>query len=178
MIELAMHILDIVENSVRALASLIIIQIEEDSKEDRMTIVIQDNGKGMDEEMLNNVLDPFITTKSNKKVGLGLSLLSEAAKKTGGDMTIESTLGEGTRVEATFVRSHIDRQPMGDLIETFVSLVVGNPDVHFQIERVEDGEENYWHTGMIVDKFGEDNRYDPEVFRYIKSGLTFLKTLT
>lgn len=120
---LSLHILDIVENSIRAGAKNILIEIVEDKKKDLLTVRINDDGMGMDECILKGVLDPFFTTKSGKRVGLGLSLLSQASELAEGKLTIDSKKREGTRVKATFKLSHPDIKPMGDMIETIAVLI-------------------------------------------------------
>ena len=115
--DLSLHILDIAENAAGAQAKTIHIRIEEDDEHDRLTISIADDGKGMDSETSEKVIDPFFTTKKGKRVGLGLSLLSQAAQQTGGEVTIHSKNGEGTTVTASFIPSHVDMKPMGDIFE-------------------------------------------------------------
>ena len=129
--DLSLHILDIVENSTKAGATLVKIQIIEDTDKNLLQIVIEDNGHGMDPEMVKSVRDPFVTTRTTRSVGLGLSLLEQAAKETGGDLSIISHTGHGTTVKATFQANHIDRKPVGDIGSTLVSLVAGNPDIDF-----------------------------------------------
>lgn len=132
--DLSLHILDIVENSIRAKASTVMIKVVEDIEKDLLTIEIRDNGQGMDEETVKKVLDPFFTTRTTRKVGLGLSLLSQAARESGGNIEIESQAGGGTRVKATFGYSHIDRKPVGNMEATLTTLIVGNPEVDFIYE--------------------------------------------
>jgi anti-sigma regulatory factor (Ser/Thr protein kinase) len=129
--ELSLHILDIAENAIRAGARNIEIHVEENLKNDRLTITIRDDGAGMDPETRRHALDPFFTTKEDKRVGLGLPLLGAAARRAGGEIQIRSQAGRGTEVTATFQHSHIDRQPLGDTAETMQMLIVGNPDVEF-----------------------------------------------
>ena len=136
--DLSLHILDIVENSIRAKASRIEIEVVEDIGKDLLTIEIKDNGQGIDEETIKKVLDPFYTTRTTRKVGLGLPLLSQAAKESGGDVEIESKVGRGTRVKATFVYSHIDRKPLGNIETTLTTLIAGNPEVDFIYEHKKD----------------------------------------
>lgn len=126
-----MHILDIVENSIRARAKKIEIKIIEEKKKDLLTIEIIDDGKGMDEKTLKDVLDPFFTTKNTRKVGLGLSLLAQSAEESGGSIKIESKIGQGTKVKATFGYSHIDRKPLGDIYESLKVLITVNTDINF-----------------------------------------------
>lgn len=137
--DLSLHILDIVENSIRAYAKKIEIKIIEEKKKDLLTIEIIDDGKGMDEKTLKNVLDPFFTTKNTRKVGLGLSLLAQSAEESGGSIEIESKPGQGTKVKATFGYSHIDRKPLGDVHESLKVLITANPDINFIYEYQKDG---------------------------------------
>ena len=127
--ELSLHILDIVENSVAARADLIEIIISEDKKKDLLSIEIIDNGEGMDKKTVKKALDPFYTTKTVRRFGLGLPLLSEAAKAADGRFSIKSKIGEGTKIKADFQYSHIDRQPLGNIGQTIITLVMGNPEI-------------------------------------------------
>lgn len=127
--DLSLHILDIVENSVAASADKIEIRISEDKKRDLLSIEIIDNGIGMDEKTVKKALDPFFTTKTVRRFGFGLSLLSEAAKAANGHFSIKSKKGDGTRIKADFQYSHIDRKPLGDIGQTIITLVIGNPDI-------------------------------------------------
>lgn len=129
--DLSLHILDLAENAVRANARLVEVHLVEDSPADRIELQMVDDGDGMDEETRRNVLSPFCTSRLDRRVGLGLSLLVEAARAAQGRCTVESRLGEGTRVMATFRRSHIDCKPLGNLAETFRTLAVGYPQVDF-----------------------------------------------
>ncbi len=131
MLELSLHILDIVENSTRAGASVVDIVITEDIEKDIMSLEIRDNGSGMSEDVLKKALDPFFTTKTVRNVGLGLPMLAQAAERTEGKFIIESRGGEGTRVAVDFRLSHLDRQPLGDISGTLVTLIAGNTDVEF-----------------------------------------------
>ena len=131
MIELSLHILDIVENSTRAGAKEVCIDIVEDTERDLLSVEIRDNGSGMSEDVLKKALDPFFTTKTVRSVGLGLPILAEAAERTGGKFSLESRGGEGTKVAAQFKLSHIDRQPLGDVASTLATLIAGNTDVDF-----------------------------------------------
>lgn len=129
--ELSLHLLDIAENSTRAGAKLVRISVAEDPDADRLTMRIEDDGCGMDENLLSSVRDPFTTTRTTRKVGLGLPLLEDAAKTTGGKLTIRSAPRAGTEVEAVFGYSHIDRMPLGDLAATVSTLIQCHPDTDF-----------------------------------------------
>lgn len=126
------------ENGVIAGANLIRIKIREDPKRDELEIVIEDNGRGMAPEFLARVLDPFVTTRTTRKVGLGLSLFQQSAQEAGGDLEIESVPGKGSKVKAWMRRSHIDRKPMGDIAETITTLIQGNPHIDFVFDHVID----------------------------------------
>ena len=129
--EIALHLLDIAENSVAANASRVEILVDEDLRNDRLKTVVQDNGKGMDKTMLAQVVDPFVTSRTTRNVGLGIPLFKAAAEACNGYFTISSKLGEGTRIETEFQHSHIDRMPLGDLSGTMFHLVIGHPEVHW-----------------------------------------------
>ncbi|KPK69362.1 hypothetical protein AMJ87_10595 [candidate division WOR_3 bacterium SM23_60] len=121
--DLSLHILDIVENSIAAGATMIKITVNEDSRENLLTVIIHDNGSGLDEESLKKVLDPFYTTKESKRIGLGVSMLAHATREANGTFDIQSKKGEGTEISATFVYNHIDRKPLGNIVDTIVSLI-------------------------------------------------------
>ena len=126
--DISLHILDLIENSTRAGASLVLVVVEEDPSTDRMRIVVEDNGQGLPVGP-EAALDPFFTTKEGKRTGLGLSLLRSTAEQAGGDVRLrESALG-GLAVEATMRLGHVDRIPLGDVAATVSSVVCTNPDV-------------------------------------------------
>lgn len=147
--DLSLHILDIAENSVRAGADLIRIIINEDTAKDLLEIEIEDNGRGMSAEELKKALNPFYTTKENKKTGLGLSLFSEAARLAGGNLTIRSQEKEGAKIRAVFQFSHIDRKPLGNIRETLETLIMGNPDVDFVYQHSKDDKKIFLDTREI-----------------------------
>lgn len=122
-----------------ARADTIQIVVEEDSTADRLRMIVEDNGVGMDADMLARVIDPFVTSRTTRKVGLGIPLLKAAAEACNGFFTISSTPGKGTRVEVEFQRSHIDRMPLGNLPATIITLVVGSPQVHWLFRYQVDG---------------------------------------
>jgi len=138
--DLSLHILDIVENAIAASATRIKIVIVEDTQHDSLSLEIQDNGKGMDAEARERALDPFFTTRSTRRVGLGLPLLAQAAREGGGTLELASAPGQGTTVRAVFQLSHPDRKPLGDLGETLRTIVGGRPDLAVQFEYKRDSE--------------------------------------
>lgn len=131
---LADHILDIVQNSIRAGATLIEIMVEEDKNNDICTLLIQDNGCGMDDETLKQATNPFFTTRKTRKVGLGLSLLKQNAEMANGKFNIQSQLYRGTEVKATFQLSHFDRPMLGEVWDAFYLTMLANKSVEFIYE--------------------------------------------
>lgn len=131
MTEISLNVLDVAQNSVRASASLIQIFLTVDSIQDTLSIIIQDNGCGMTPEQVAQVEDPFFTTRTTRKVGLGVSFYKYAALSTGGEFSIQSELGVGTTVTAVFGLSHIDRMPLGDMTSTMHTLITMNEDIDF-----------------------------------------------
>lgn len=126
--ELSMNILDVAENSVSAGASLVEITLLQDTAQGTQTLTVKDNGRGMSPQMVQTVTDPFTTTRTTRKVGLGLPFLKMAAEQTGGGMSLESEEGKGTTVCATFTLGHIDLMPLGDIGGTISALCAANPD--------------------------------------------------
>lgn len=123
------HVLDIVQNSVRAKATLIEIIVDEDKKNNLYTLKINDNGIGMSREVLDQAANPFFTSRKTRKVGLGLSLLKQNAEATGGSFKVSSEPGKGTEVQADFQLEHLDRPPLGDIWESWFLTLLGNPEI-------------------------------------------------
>ncbi len=129
--ELSLNVMDVAQNSVRAEATLVFITVEESDKNDSLTITIEDNGCGMTEEQVAQVIDPFFTTRTTRKVGLGVPLFKMSAEQTGGSFSIESEVGRGTKTQAGYVKSHVDMTPLGDINSTISILIRCNPDIDF-----------------------------------------------
>lgn len=129
--EIALHLLDIAENSVAAGSRNIHIDVLEDLQNDLLKVSVKDDGRGMDAEAAKRVLDPFYTTRTTRKVGLGIPLLKLAAEQSEGSLTLETESGKGTRIEASFRHSHIDRMPLGDVGTTFLTLLISYPHIHW-----------------------------------------------
>jgi hypothetical protein len=138
--DLSLHILDVVENSITAGAREVGILIDEDNAENRLSLEITDNGKGMDEEMRSKVLDPFFTTRTTRRVGLGLPLLAEAARQSGGGLELDSAPGRGTKVRAVFQIGHPDLKPLGDVASTLGAILAGRPELELKFVHRLDGE--------------------------------------
>jgi len=132
--DLSLHILDIVENSLRAKAKNVEIRLVHDERTDTLVLEIVDDGEGLDEGALEHVTDPFYTTKQGKRTGLGLAFLAQAAEEAEGNLRVESQKGHGTRVIASFQMGHVDRKPLGNLDETLKCLKATHPDVNFRYE--------------------------------------------
>ena len=129
--EISLNILDVAENSVRAGADLIRITVSAKPEDDTLTVVIADDGCGMTKEQELQVTDPFYTTRTTRRVGLGVPFFKQAAEGTGGSFRIESEKGKGTTVTAVFGLSHIDRMPLGDISSTIHTLIVFNEKTDF-----------------------------------------------
>jgi hypothetical protein len=169
--ELSLHILDVLENSVRAGATRIELSIEEDLAQDRLDITIRDNGRGMSEDQLAHIFDPFFTTRTTRHVGLGIPLFKAAAERCNGDLTMASMLGEGTTLRATFQHSHIDRAPLGDMTGTLLAILLsGSGEVHY-VHRV--GERTFeFDTVEIRAELGEVPLTHPEVLKWLDAFIT------
>ncbi len=172
--ELSLNILDVAKNSVTAGASLIQISLQTDSK-GWLTLKISDNGCGMSEETLRNVMDPFYTTRTTRKVGLGLPLLKLAAEQTGGTLSISSSdqVGKsGTVLEATFDTSSIDCMPIGDIVSTVCILIAGSPEVDFEFEDMAPNHQASIKTKELREVLGaEISLAEPEIQQWIKEYL-------
>ncbi|MBQ2942474.1 MAG: sensor histidine kinase [Clostridia bacterium] len=172
--EISLHILDIAQNSITANASLVEITVDENEKADTLSVIIADNGKGMSEEMVKNVVDPFTTGRTTRKVGLGIPLIKMAAENTGGSFKLESKLGVGTTLTAVFVLSSIDRQPLGDMAETMLGMVTSYENVDFLYVHKVDGNEFILDTREIKKILGGVSLSEPDVYmwlsEYLKEG--------
>lgn len=167
--DLSMHIMDILQNSTRAKATEITLEVLEDSARDTLTLIFKDNGCGMDEEMVQKVINPFFTTRTTRKVGLGLPLLKQNTEQTGGSMRIESKVGEGTTVTAVFGLTHLDTPPMGDLAGTMVLTISAHPEIHFIFHYKRDEEVDYLlDTDEVYEILDGLSINDPEVIESLK----------
>lgn len=169
--ELSLHVMDIVENGIAAGAALIEIRMEEDRKGNRLRMTIRDNGRGIPADLLHKVLDPFYTTRTTRRVGLGLSLLRDAAKRCDGDFQIESKEGKGTEVSTSFRLDHIDLAPLGDMASSVVSLIMGNTDVDFVYTHDVDGKVFRMDTREVKKELDGLPIVHPEVLKYLSSSI-------
>ena len=163
--EIALNILDIAENSVKAKASLIEITVT--AADNILTVTITDNGKGMSKDFLEKVTDPFTTTRTTRKVGMGIPLFKDAAEMTGGSFEIESEPGRGTRVTARFVIDSIDRAPLGDISDTAVTLL--GPDIDFVWVYTVNGRSFTFDTREIKAELGDIPIESPEIISFLRN---------
>ena len=170
--ELSLNVLDIAKNSVKAKATLIDISLIEEGN--KLTLTITDNGCGMKPQVVETVMNPFYTTRTTRKVGMGVPLLMLAAEQTGGSVTIESRHEEdhpenhGTVVTATFFTDHIDFTPIGDLVSSIETLIMGSPEIDFTFLHDRKGQRVELDTRQLREVLGEDVPLDSfEVIQWI-----------
>ena len=169
--DLSLHILDIVENAIAARAKKIEILVDEEPGEDRLTIEIRDDGIGMDKEVSRKAIDPFFTTRSSRRVGLGLPFMAQATQEAGGSLRVDSKVGKGTKVIARFQYHHIDRKPLGDMVETVVTLLFGNPELEIVYTHQKEGKSFTFDSSWVKNHFRDRPFVDPEVIREVERHL-------
>jgi hypothetical protein len=170
--DLSLHILDISENSIAAGATNINIKINEDIKGNKLVLEIEDNGKGLDKETQQKVLDPFYTTKKNGEVGLGIPMLAHSVKEAEGNLKINSQLGKGTIITAQFVYDHIDRKPLGDMADTIITLITGRGrDIDIVYEHCRNGDGFQLDTRDIKEELQDVPINNPEVLNYLRESI-------
>ncbi|MGE4483757.1 MAG: ATP-binding protein [Oscillospiraceae bacterium] len=169
--ELSLNILDLAQNSVTAKATLITITVSANTEKDTLYIAIKDNGCGMSDEKVKKVTDPFFTTRTTRKVGLGIPFFKMAAELTGGHFKIESQPGVGTTTSAVFGLSHIDRMPLGDMPGTMTALIGPNPDIDFILDYSVDNSGFIMDTREFREVLGDVKLSEPEVLEYISNFL-------
>ena len=169
--ELSLNVMDVAQNSVRAEASLVFLTVAESDREDYLTISIEDNGCGMTEEQVKSVIDPFFTTRTTRKVGLGVPLFKMSAEQTGGTFSIESEPGKGTKTVASYVKSHVDMTPLGDINSTVEILIRCNPDIDFVFTHSTDRGSFTLDTRELREVLGDVSLDTPDVLEWIKGFL-------
>ncbi len=172
--EIALHLLDIAENSVVAESRNISIEVHEDLLHDRLSACVTDDGRGMDAPTMQKVQNPFFTTRRTRTVGLGIPLLKLAAEMAEGSFSLVSVPGKGTRVETVFRHSHIDRMPLGDLAFTFLTVLLANPEINWRfLYRVteKDGQtrEFVFENAELRKELGKISLTEPEVLTFVRS---------
>lgn len=166
--ELSLSVLDLAQNAITAGAKHIDISLLESLREDSLRILIGDDGCGMSPELLARVTDPFTTTRTTRRVGMGIPLMKLAAEAAGGGLTIDSAPGKGTRLEASFRLSSIDRPPVGDMAATVTALIQGAPERCFRYLRRTDGGEFRLSTDEVRETLGEVGITEPEVLAWLR----------
>jgi hypothetical protein len=164
--EISLHILDLVQNSIRAKATEIEISIAESKANNLLRINIADNGSGMAEEDLNRVTDPFFTSRTTRKVGLGVPLYKQMVEHCNGQLQLTSATGKGTQLESAMDLNHIDRQPMGDIAGVITLLISANPTLRFVYTHQTDHGSYTLDTNELRSFIG--NQYDPGIIKYMK----------
>jgi len=169
--DLSLHILDLMQNSIRAQATVVSLSVLLDEK-GILSIIIEDDGTGMSEELLSRVMSPFATTRTTRKVGLGIPMMAENCRLAGGDLSIESTLGKGTKLTATLDTKSIDCLPLGDLPGTVTTLVTMNPDKpEFTLHCASPKGEMQFDTREIREALQGVPLNEPEIAAWIQESL-------
>lgn len=170
--DLSLHLLDIAENSIRAKASVVKITIHENIKANKLSMVIEDNGVGMSETLVSQVTDPFVTTRTTRKVGLGLPLLKQNCIMSGGALEINSEVGKGTVVTAVMQYDHIDRLPMGDMASSMCVLIQANPNVDFIYTHLYNNQSFILNTREIKEILGDVPINELEIVAWLRAYIT------
>ena len=170
--ELSLNVLDIAQNSVRAEATLIKIELIESTKTSTLKISVSDNGKGMTAAQLQKVRDPFFTTRTTRKVGMGIPLFRMAAEMTGGSFDIESTPGEGTKTTARFCTNHLDFTPIGDMCSTVIMLITMNLHIDFVYVRQINENSFTLDTRQLKEILGDVPLNEPSITAWLKDYIT------
>lgn len=171
MTELSLNILDIAENSVKAGATLTEITVEAEQSKNRLVIAVKDNGCGMSEEQVKRVTDPFYTTRTTRKVGLGVPFFKDSAEAAGGSFSISSKVGVGTLLIAEYELDNIDRMPMGDLTATMHTLITMHEDTDFLFTYKVNGNEFVLDTRELREILGDISFKENEISNYIRDYL-------
>jgi anti-sigma regulatory factor (Ser/Thr protein kinase) len=169
--EISLHILDIVQNSIEAFATRITIEIIEDAAHDSLTVIITDNGCGMDDKTARSAQEPFTTSRKTRKVGLGLPLFKAGCLACEGKFSVESRPGAGTAVTGSYKMSHIDRPPLGNVADTVYMLVAANPELDFDFRHSAGGEEFSFTTAAVRQALGDVPLDEPDVRQWIRKFL-------
>ena len=173
--ELSLNVLDIAMNSVKAKAENILIKLVE--ADGRLTLIIEDDGCGMSEETVKNVMNPFYTTRTTRSVGMGVPLLKLAAEQTGGGITIKSVsekdnpLEHGTTVTAEFCMNHLDFTPVGDMVSTVTTLIQGSPHIEWRFEHITEKGSVELDTRELREILGDVPLDNYEVIKWIEGYL-------
>lgn len=166
--ELSLNILDVAYNSITAKAKNLEIKVDISSKNNLIIIDIIDDGSGMDKDFLSKVTDPFATSRSTRRVGLGLPLFKMTAELSGGKFSIDSQKGKGTQVKASFLLDSIDRPPLGDLASTITILINGAGECDISLAYVVDNKDYIFSTKEVKEVLGQQDLTDITILEYLK----------
>ena len=166
--ELSLNVLDIAQNSIAAAATQIQMEVVERTDAHTLTIGIYDNGCGMTDEQVKSVLDPFYTTRTTRKVGMGVPLFKMAAEQTGGTLTVSTRVGIGTNIKAVFHTDSVDFTPLGDMASTVTTLVSMNTEIQFLYRHKVDKKEFVFDTAEIREILGDVPLSEPAVMQWMR----------
>jgi signal transduction histidine kinase len=169
--ELSYHILDIANNSIRANANHLIINIDENREKNALKISINDNGNGIPAHIYKDIKNPFTTSRTTRKVGLGIPLLNDTCLNCNGHLNIDTEVGKGTQLEALMELTHIDRPPMGNLVSTILTLFVSHEDINIDFIYEVDGTSFTLTTQMLKEILGDISLNTPEISQWIREYL-------
>lgn len=169
--DLSLHILDIMQNSIEAEASLIKLVIEENISDNYLIIEIEDDGQGINKEDLPKVIDPFVTSRKTREVGLGLALLKRTASLCDGTLKLDSQKGKGTELKAEFKYDHIDRPPLGKMPETLITVITTNPELDIIYRHKVEEQEFIFKTQEIRKELENVKINQPEIVEWIEKYL-------
>ena len=163
-----MHVYDLMENSTAANSTEVKLTIRDSLKDNIYAFTIEDNGKGMTPEFMAKVTDPYTTSRTTRKVGLGLPLIKMNTENCGGGMKLQSEVGKGTRLDFWFQHNHWDRPPMGDLAGTIVMLCAAHEDIHIIYKHITDEDEFVFDTNEIKEALDGMSMNDVKVMGWLK----------
>ncbi|HOP94683.1 MAG TPA: ATP-binding protein [Dictyoglomaceae bacterium] len=166
--ELSLHILDLMQNSIEAGAKNIWLEMIKDNLSDKLIIKLKDDGKGIPQEILEEVKNPFFTTRKTRKVGLGIPLFNEVINSCGGKMEVKSEPGKGTEVYAEVPLSHLDLPPIGDLPGTILGIIVTNPEINLHLNLKDNDREFNFSTEVLKEELREIPLNSPESISFLK----------
>lgn len=181
MTDLSLHVIDIIQNSLSAGATLIHLTVKEFEKKNLLEISIVDNGRGMSSDAVKSLENPFFTSRTTRRVGMGIPLFKDSALQSGGDLEIESEVGVGTTIRAFFELNHIDRPPLGDIANSFMLMVSANPEKEFIFDYIMEQGSYRFDTVEVKEVLEGMSIGDPALFSLlegmIKSNLDQLKDI-
>jgi len=166
--EIALFLLDIANNSITAQATLIIIKLIIDPLKDVIRMVVSDNGCGMDEETIQAVISPFYSTRTTRKIGLGIPLIKQSCEASNGSFELQSKVNEGTTLTMEWQYSHIDTVPIGDIGATMMTLIGANSKIDYLLHYQSESNALVFDTREVKTQLGEDDLSDPEVLGYLR----------